>query len=177
MDLREIVKQAEYKRKLPEGHRELFESKLKQKFGPRKSYKFLAVAASVIILFGLGFFSINLSSNQLQKELKEQVTSVGDFSPELKKIENYYLAAINYELTNFQVNEKDKVLLESYLEKLNLLTIEYKKLGKQLEPNQINEELINALIDNLQLRLQLMIDLKKELKNIKNGNENGNKIA
>ena len=172
VDLRERFKEEKMLRKLPANDRSVFERKLKKELHGRQgiSLRFLSVAASVLVLFGLGYVftvqeSIEENSVQQAKEI-----SLKDYSPELKKIENYYLTAINFELASLEVTDDNRALLDDYLRRLNGLTLEYELLSGQLRADKIDEELINNLIDNLQMRLQLMVELKKELKKIKTTN-------
>ncbi|WP_298421661.1 hypothetical protein [uncultured Kordia sp.] len=137
------------------------------------------IAAAVILLISLG----GLAYQQLQSDPairgKEVVTneakesqdpslkSLGDISPDLKKIEDYYLASINYELTQVEVSEIGKQLFESYMDKLSLLNEEQKVLQNELTEIGPNEETINAMIDNLQFRLKLLYQLKEKLNELK----------
>jgi len=159
-------------RELPANDRSVFERKLKKELhgSSGMTIRFLSIAASVMILFGLGYF-VSVQQSSIDKTVPE-VTQVNleEYSPELKKIENYYLTAINFELASLEVTDANKVMLDEYLRKLNGLTKEYQLLAQQLRMDKIDEELINNLIDNLQMRLQLMVELKNELKKIKSAN-------
>lgn len=172
VDLREKMKDPMKSRELPANDRLVFERKLKKELHGKSgmSIRFLSIAASVMILFGLGYF-VSMHQSSTNRAVPE-VTQVNleDYSPELKKIENYYLTAINFELASLEVTDDNRVLLDEYLRKLNGLTKEYQLLSEQLRLDKIDEELINNLIDNLQMRLQLMVELKKELKKIKSVN-------
>lgn len=169
IDLREKIKSEKMQRELPKNHRELFAAKLDEELHreQRNPIRLLMIAASVAVLFGLGYFAALQQNSPATEEVQEAGLSLGEFSPELKKIENYYLTAINYELVNLQVTEENKILLDPYFSKLNTLTQEYRKLSEQLVRDKVDEELINSLIDNLQMRLHLMIELKNELKKLK----------
>lgn len=174
-DLRERFKEEKMIRKLPVNDRSLFEEKLKKELHGNQgvSFRFLSIAAAVLVLFGLGYvFTFEKAVDDRQYPQTSEV-SLEDYSPELKKIENYYLTAINFELASLEVTDENRILLDDYLRRLNGLTQEYELLSKQLRLDTIDEELINNLIDNLQMRLQLMVELKNELKKIKtNKNEN-----
>ncbi|MGB5264742.1 MAG: hypothetical protein WBN28_14175, partial [Lutimonas sp.] len=134
-------------------------------------FKPLLIAASMLLFFGLGLYNFSSTAEKQVKPHVSDYVSVGDFSPELKKLENYYITAINYQLANLNVDENGKEILAEYLKKLNELTQSYKLLSQKLQKDEIDEALINALIDNLQMRLGLMLELKNELKKI-NSNEN-----
>lgn len=174
IDMRNIIKEEMNLRELPENDRSLFERKLKKEFhrGRVIPIRFLGIAASIMVLFGLGYF-VSQEQRSVERPLQEvsgTQVNLQDFSPELKKIENYYLTAINLELASLEVTEENRVILDQYLRKLNGLAREYQLLARQLSMEEIDEELINALIDNLQMRLQLMVELKNELKKIKSVN-------
>ena len=171
-DLRERFKEEKMLRELPANDRSLFEKKLKKELHGKKGVpiRFLSIAATVLVLFGLGFvFTLQKPVDEISYPQQTQV-SLQDYSPELKKIENYYLTAINFELASLEVTEDNRAVLDDYLKRMNVLTQEYDLLAKQLRLDKIDEELINSLIDNLQMRLQLMVELKNELKKIKTTN-------
>jgi hypothetical protein len=175
VDLRDRFKEEKMLRELPANHRSVFENKLKKELhssssSSRISLRFLSIAATVLVLFGLGYvltFEKPMDDRSIPQSAE---VSLEDYSPELKKIENYYLTAINFELASLEVTEENKALLDDYLRRMNGLTKEYQLLSKQLRMDKIDEELINNLIDNLQMRLQLMVELKNELKKIKTAN-------
>ena len=171
VDIKEKLKKEMMLRELSSDHRSVFEKKLKKELhgGRNFSLKYLMIAASIIVLFGTGYL-ITLSQETPRDQIKvaeSNKVTLEEFSPELKKLENYYLTAINFELANIKVTEGNKAVLQEYFRKMNTLTNEYKLQSEQLEIDKIDEELINNLIDNLQMRLQLMIELKNELKKLK----------
>jgi transposase len=178
IDLRDKIKEEMKLRDLPANDRALFERKLKKELhGSRgMSIRFLSVAASIFMLFAVGYY-VSMHQSNIDRSVPE-VTEVNleDYSPELKKIENYYLTAINFELATLEVTDENRAMLDDYLRKLNGLAKEYKLLAQQLTMDSVDEELINNLIDNLQMRLQLMVELKNELKKIKSVNHEENTI-
>jgi len=151
--------------KLSENHEQKFLKRLKEEFPKKKkSYKWLYAAASITLLLGLGIKFYSTKSHpplEVKKEIEQ--LRLGDISPEMRKIENYYLTAINYEIASLEVTPENKALLDVYLEKVSKLDIDYKRLNQELESNGINNKTINALITNLQLRLQLLIQLKDQV--------------
>ena len=104
---------------------------------------------------------------------------MADISPNLKKVEDFYLSRINYQLAKIRITDENRDLLELYLSQLSVLQQEYENLNLQLNSDEISEDTIEALIENLQLRLQLLKQLKKKLEIIENLNsqENENKQA
>ncbi len=177
-DIREIMKN--YKNQevsLSANHRNKFQDRLMQEVHqkPKKrNYKWLQVAASVVLIVSLsiGYFSSETTEIEPAKNTKE--ITLGNLSPEFKSIEDYYTNSINYEISNLSVNDNNKEILDGYLARISELTKEYKSLTQELNTKGVNDEIINALINNLQLRLQLLQRLKKQLKNLKTLNATQN---
>jgi len=170
-DLRELLKNEPMQTtRLSKKHRNTFEAKLQKELHSVKkdNSQFLRIAASFLVVVGLGSSIFYFSNNTVQNTTKTaKIESLGSISPELKNIENYYLASINTEISNLQENPENKELLDGYLEKIGELTSEYKLLTKELNTEGLNEKTINALIDNLQLRLKLLYQLKEQLNELK----------
>ncbi|QDO94108.1 hypothetical protein FNB79_08990 [Formosa sediminum] len=168
--------------RLAEGHEARFLKKLNETFPsePVKSkFNWWSVAASIVIVFGVcvgGYTFYN--SNQVEVENTPTVTStedtpkskiktLGDLSPDLKKVEDYYLASIHTELSKVELTPNNKELIDGYIQRLEELSEEYKKLSIELTETGPSELTINALIDNLRLRLNLLYRLRDQLKELK----------
>ena len=154
---------------MPTGHEARFLRKLEEKLPehpPKKDLGWLRMVASIILFIGLGFTGYKLmdSSNQDHEEPNEialettdnGLKSLGDVSPDLKKIEDYYVANINLELSKVEVTDDNKDLFDSYVFRLGELNKEYKRLSEELTENGPNELTVSALIDNLKLRLIML---------------------
>lgn len=155
---------------LSKNHRKNFEARLRKELhgAKRKNYQFLRIAASFLIVIGLGTSIFFFSDNSVEETVETaKIESLGSISPELQKIENYYLASIQVEISTLEETPENKELLDSYLEKIGELTSEYKILTAELNKEGLNEKTINALIDNLQLRLKLLYQLKEQLNDLK----------
>ena len=96
---------------IPQGHEARFEARLGEAFPKKKTRPFfwLGIAASTVALLGLAFWMFRQDPLLPEGEgtLVEQQTdtiaspssfSLGDLSPDLKKLEQYYTASINLEL-------------------------------------------------------------------------------
>lgn len=176
-DLRELFKKnsKEQKPAFREGHEKRFLDQLEQELPRKKKSSFfkLKIAASLVVLVGLGYLifekytqedPINVTVVEKGKKTETQIgISLGDLSPDLKKVENYYVANINFELSKLDVSEQNKDFTDSYMLQLSDLNTEYKKLNIELNELGPNDQTISALIENLQLRLQLLQKLKKKL--------------
>ena len=147
----------------------------------------LQIAATVVVLIGVGAFlftrnsaSDNIKTTTVDRANTEQAQpniSLGDLSPDLQKVEAYYVANINMELASLDVSDENKALVDGYMEQLAELDAEYKKLNQELNELGPNDQTISALINNLQLRLQLLQKLKtklNQLKSSKNEQESSN---
>jgi hypothetical protein len=186
-DLREMFRNEEgpASEKLSEGHEKRFEAKLDKALPIEKSnsnYLFLKIAAVLIVVFGVGFIFFTPSGNHgnlkdeivetpveevvEEKELETQF-QVSDVSPEFRKIENYYLASLNFEIAKLEVTEENKALLDAFMKQLAELEKEYKRLNNEFSEIGANEQTVEALIVNLQLRLELLYKVKNKIKEIK----------
>lgn len=165
--------------KLKAGHKERFFDLLDKELPKKqKSHQFLfKVAAAVILICGTSFLIYQkLQSKEVTKttivnvepenDIKKGI-SLGDLSPDLKKVENYYVANINLELSRLKLSEDNKALVDSFMERLVGLNTEYQTLNKELNRVGPNDQTIAALINNLQLRLQLLQKLKEKLNELK----------
>ena len=113
-DLRSLFKKERATKKFPlkDGHEARFLQKLEEALPAEKpstsSFYWLKIAASIVLVLGTAAFyfltkdggSAQVPSvvSTTQNASKETTISLGDLSPDLKKIENYYVANINYEL-------------------------------------------------------------------------------
>lgn len=179
-DLRELFKKEKEKRYvLKEGHEQRFEELLDTSF-PKKSsssFTFLKIAASVLVLLSVAFFAYQQlgKTNDIKTTVVDKNNSpaeqpgisLGDLSPDLKKVENYYVANINLELSQLEISEDNKALVDNFMERLAELNEEYNRLNIELNEIGPNDQTITALIKNLQLRLQLLQKLKSKLNELK----------
>jgi hypothetical protein len=170
--------------KLPEGHEARFEARLNaMEVKPQRNmFFYLRVAAIVLVIVTVGWFAFNTLNGDAQDNgitavEDENVTNnvadsftLGDISPDLKKIESYYTTGINVQLASLQVNEDNKELVDGYMQRLSELDTEYQVLNNELNEVGPNEATITALVDNLQLRLELLFKLKNKLEELKKQN-------
>lgn len=188
-DIRNIIKEEAHEvAELSANHRGKFEKRLLTELHEkpmRKShFSSWMAAASIAVLIGLGIAFFPESNNggttvqpqNIENKNTTKQISLGNISPELKTIEAYYTNNINYELSQLDLTKENKELFDGYIAKIGELTKEYKSLTKELNTQGVNDNIINALIGNLQLRLQLLKRLQKQLKEIKNVNSNQNEI-
>ena len=179
-DLRELFKKGDEERfPMKPGHKERFAQLLDKELPKkRKSVRvYWGVAASVVLLVGLAtlIYSIydkeNIENTILvdtpMSVSEDKAITLGDLSPDLKKVEDYYVVNINLELSKLDISGDNKALVDSYMKQLANLDQEYKKLNSELNTIGPNDQTITALIKNLQLRLQLLHKLKNKLNELK----------
>ena len=116
---------------MPSGHEKRFIEKLDRALpvAKQRGYNlFLRIAASVVILIGLSLGAyklLNLKSDEGPADVVS-VKSLEEVSPDLKKVEDYYLANINLELSRMEYTPENKEVFDGYLRRLGELSIEYK---------------------------------------------------
>lgn len=157
--------------KMSQGHETRFLEKLNRELPVEKKsggFSFLNIAASVVVLLGLSFGAYKYFTASPVVEPEKEVVgtnlkTLGDVSPDLKKVEDYYLASINLELSKVELTPQNKELFDGYVLRLQELNKEYDKLLEELNDNGPNTVTLDALIENLKLRLNLVMHLKDKL--------------
>jgi hypothetical protein len=145
------------------GHFDRFQNRLSSQNQPKKNskfiYKYLAIAASLALLFGILF-----TGYQSNKGLE-----LADISPKMEETQGYFSSVIKEELENVmkEKNDSNKVIIDDAFNQLNLLENEYKNLMQELKENNENKTIIYAMISNYQQRITVLQNLLKELENIK----------
>ncbi|NNK88498.1 MAG: hypothetical protein HKO90_09460 [Flavobacteriaceae bacterium] len=152
---------------MPEGHEARFVEKLDSSLPmarKRYSYSFFRIAAGFLLLVSLGYLGFRFfsSDSPVPQEVSSAKT-LEEISPELKKVEDYYLASINHELSKLRYTSESKELFDGYVKRLDELSSEYERLSKELIQSGPNEQTVSALIDNLKMRLELLYRLKEKL--------------
>ncbi|CAM3563572.1 hypothetical protein ZORO111903_20005 [Zobellia roscoffensis] len=164
--------------KLRNGHEERFLKRLGTELPQekRKTLPYIKIAASILFLLGLGVYFIGgekasgpeaVIVEKQPKAKPAESLSLGDLSPDLKKVENYYMASINLEISGLEVSDKNKALIDSFMGELKELNEEYGRLSEELNEIGPNNQTITAMVKNLQLRLQLLHRLKEKINQLK----------
>ncbi|SFW75218.1 hypothetical protein SAMN02927921_03977 [Sinomicrobium oceani] len=190
-DIRELLEKG-YKETdhMPEGHEERFLDRLDREIPPAKQRKqketgkVWKIAASFLLLGGVAavlFYGLQhdkdipdtrqVAGGKDKTEEYARKISLGDLSPDLKKVEEYYVTAINWELSQVEVDSENKQLFDEYMARLGELNKEYQALNRELNDIGPNEQTVVALIDNLKLRLELLYRLKNKLQELKSKND------
>ncbi|HNQ27074.1 MAG TPA: hypothetical protein PKL92_04065 [Aquaticitalea sp.] len=172
-DLKEMFKREHLKQDnaMPKGHQARFLKKLESelpKVESKHPFGFWNIAASAVLLLGLGYGAYRFFGDVQPVDPSSDtkmlaVKSLGDVSPDLKKVEDYYVANINLELSSVKLTPDNKELFDGYIERLEALNKEYNRLSLELTESGPNELTVSALVDNLKLRLNLLYRLKNQL--------------
>lgn len=177
-DIRDLYRNESKKEviKMSEGHQLRFLQKLEkelleeQDISAKSSniFTLFNIAASVVVLLGLSFGAFQFfQDSKIETDPVEivdtEIKSLGDVSPDFKRVEDYYLASINLELSKVQLTPENKELFDGYVARLKELNDEYKRLTIELNENGPNEATLDALIENLKYRLKLVMRLKDKL--------------
>ncbi|KJD35693.1 hypothetical protein PW52_08085 [Tamlana sedimentorum] len=177
-DIRELFKNDKKSiEKMPNNHEKRFLEKLDDALPQQKQRRFgwMRIAASIVVLLGFSFMAYKfLQPNnagdtpaiKVAETKAQPIKTLGDFSPGLKKVEDYYLASINLELSKIKYTPETKEIFDDYLTQLETLDKEYKRLSGDLSEAGLNELTVNALIDNLKLRLNLLYRLRTQLQEL-----------
>ena len=130
-DIRELLKpDNEVGETIPKGHEARFLYKLDVALPEKrvKPLKWFNLAASIVVLLGLSigaylfFQPAGVNPNVIAETKTITNKTLGDVSPGLKKVEDYYLASINLELSKIKPTPETRDLFDSYflqLDKLN----------------------------------------------------------
>src|SRR5690606_6307679 len=183
-DIRELFQKEERNETqatLPAGHEARFLKKLDAEFSKtsKTTWSWWYIAASIVVVLGVGFGTFKYFQEPENIQVVDTPTdtdsnkgeiptrTLGDISPDLKKVEDYYLANINFELSKVTLTPENKDLIDGYLTQLETLNQEYKRISLELTHSGPNELTVNALITNLKFRLNLMYRLKEQLETLK----------
>lgn len=131
----------------------------------------LLKVASVVLLFGIGIgYWFSLQKNNV--EVENQMAFEKDF-PEIQKAENYYLNFVNNQKVILENDESN--LGKTVLEELNELDSIYLGLKETLLQNPENQQVKNAIYNNLIIRKEILeeqINLLKQTNQKQKENEN-----
>jgi len=161
-DIRDLFKEEEELKQLPENHRAEFLEKLRhQPRSKRIGILWLKVVAIAVIALTVGF------SVFYNPPIEEST----DMIAQIEAVEAQYLEDIEKEWERFLTITDDDVLVERFKNKLADLSNDYQELTLQLQKDANNVLVIEALIDNLQNRLQLLKNIQEHIKFLNQKNE------
>ena len=142
------------------GHFMRFENKLKaSKKNDNYSWKWLSVAASILLMIGFWFGKIQQKST----------IDLADISPKMEEIQGYFIAEINEKTKILEKNKtfENKLIIKQTLGQLTKLENEYQQLLKELNKQGNQKEIINFMLENYQLRLEILENMLKKITQIR----------
>ena len=145
------------------GHSERFERKINQtKKTNSVSWKWLSVAASVMLVFGFWLGNTH----------KENQLELADTTPKIEEVQDYFAATINKELLKVENNRslETEMIIEHALNELEDLEEQYIVSLTKLTLEEEQSKSLLGMIKNYQQRLLILENLLKQIDQIKNPN-------
>lgn len=124
----------------------------------------LSVAATVLVM--LGIFFIYNNTGTTNDSTSEALASI---SPEARKTQNYFASVIDIELAKIEKEQSPEAqkIVKDALFRMEKLEKDYEDLTKQLLKDGENDQLLNAMIINLQTRVSFLQEVMNQIKNTK----------
>ena len=149
------------------GHKNRFADRLQQRAKLKEtktswfSWKPLSIAASVIVLLGLGLLFI---------EAEPQEADLASVSAEMQQTQSFFTGAINQELAALKGLEtpETKKMVDDAIIQLTILETEYKSLKIDLNKSGQDKRVIYAMITNFQSRIDLLKEVAAQIDELKN---------
>ncbi len=161
-DIRDLFKEEDELRRLPENHREEFLEKLEHQNKKSSNHRiWLKIAAVVIITLAIGYTVLNKSSIEEVKPMISQIENV----------EAAYLKDIEKEWKSFIALANDEALVARFQKRLDELDADYQDIAAQFQNDANNIEVVEALVENLKTRLKILKDIQEHIKILNQKNE------
>ena len=146
------------------GHFNRFENKLNQpKSKPVKNnfnlYTIIAVAASVLLLFGVW----------IGASFSKQGMELAKVSTEMEETQSYFTTSIKKELSLIE-NERNSTtekLINDALKQIKKLEQQYKLLTIELKESSEDKRIIYAMISNFQQRIEVLQNVLAQIEEVK----------
>lgn len=151
------------------GHQKRFLEKLEASKGvvsiqKRKTswWRPLSIAASVVILLGVGISLFNTSPSIDQQ--------VAEIAPEVSQTEFYFASLIEEQVKQLEKEStpETKKIIDDTMIQLQRLETNYKMLEQDLLNGGNSKLILSAMINNFQTRIDLLQDVLHQVENIKN---------
>ena len=146
-----------------EGHFERFRARLEdegQNAGGRSSFSYylMAIAASVLLVFG--YWLGNFNSNR--------GIELADVSPQMEETQNFYVSSIRKEMEKISGRRtaENARIIDDAFRQLDMLEENYQKLTLELKESGADKRVIHAMITNFQNRLFVLENLMDRLEEL-----------
>jgi arginine decarboxylase-like protein len=143
----------------PIGHFERFEARLKPAKKRLTPIYYMAIAASIALLFGL-WIGNSYSDSGMELAM---------ISSEMEETQDYFLISIQKQLETIENerNEDSDEIINDSLEQIRKLEDEYNRLTLELSENSEDKRIIFAMISNFQQRIDVLQNLLTKIEDIK----------
>ncbi len=125
----------------------------------RNWYKPLAIAASIVVLFGIA--TMKLAPNTEEAEL-------ASISPQMQETQSFFTSAIQIQLEeiNKVSSTETKELVTDAMRQIEKLEFDYETLKKDLVRSENDKRVISAMIKNFQKRANLLEEVLQKINDI-----------
>ena len=143
----------------PIGHFERFEARLKPTKRRLIPISYMAIAASIALLFGL-WVGNSYSDSGMELAM---------ISSEMEETQDYFSTSIEKHLETIENerNEDSEEIINDSLEQIKKLEDQYKRLTAELGENSEDKRIIFAMISNFQQRIDVLQNLLTKIEDIK----------
>ncbi len=145
------------------GHFSRFEERLikdksKQPVWNPTTWKWLTIAASITLIFGIW----------LGTQTKAPGLELADVSPKMEETQSFFTTTIQNEIEQIALkrNPDNKQIIDDALAQLKKLEIGYQKLTIDLDESNKDKRIIYAMISNFQQRIEVLQSLLEKLDEI-----------
>ncbi len=156
-----------------DGHFERFRARLESQDSSTRgrssfSYYMMAIAASVLLVFGYWLGNFNSSKGY----------ELADVSPQMEETQNFYVSSIRKEMDKIggkRTAENAKIIDDAFVQ-LDILEKNYQKLTLELKESGADKRVIHAMITNFQNRLFVLENLMDQLEELESMSPQDNTI-
>ena len=146
------------------GHFDRFEERLgkqttkQSKWNPN-TWKWLAVAATIALVFSIGLGNFKTEPNGLE---------LAEVSPEMEETQSFFVATIQNELKQIDLkrNSDNKEVIDDALEQLDILEKSYQALTLELKNSYKDKRIVYAMITNFQQRIEILQFVVQQIEEI-----------
>lgn len=144
------------------GHFDRFEAKLNKRTKPKilfKLWPFIAIAASIILIFGI-WLGASFSNSGME---------LASISSEMGETQNFFTATIEKELASIEKerNPDTEQIITDGLQQLDILEKQYIMLTLELKESAADKRIIYAMISNFQQRIEVLQSLLIQIEDVK----------
>ncbi len=128
----------------------------------------LAVAATIVLFFGLFTF--------YDKATSRPQAEVAEMSKQTRETDSVFTSIIKYEIANMKSKESDlnKPMIQDALAQLKAMDEDYERIKADLAKGGENKQLIHALVANLKTQISFLETVLERLEKTEQLNTNAN---